>query len=288
MEKIDNLMTVESVEEYRKKLNEACDTRVAYLEKMSKAAKLSESGFGSIKENMENISHLLFSTKEGGALLGKYQATIKNSNALSSMHTLYEGIRKANSSSDISFFINEIANQNWGVNKNELNEGLKKLGEVIGSAYIMLGKDADEFITEGNKKLDEAVEYIATTPKTKKNIAEYSNAVKVIREQVENAKPVETAPEYNELVREFNEKYEGKLTKEEMDLVNEVRAGKNFEEIFNAYKEKITSALSENKDNIPADKVQSLNEQLSQKKFSEDTFCEDIVNLSEIYRILES
>jgi len=288
MEKIDNLMTVESVEEYRKKLNEACDTRVAYLEKMSKAAKLSESGFGSIKENMENISHLLFSTKEGSSILGKYQTVIKNSNALSTMHTLYEGIRKANSSSDVSFFINEIASQNWGVNKKELDEGLKKLGDVIGSAYVILGKEADEFITEGNKKLDEAVEYIATTPKTKKNIAEYSNAVKIIREQVESSKPAEATPEYNELVREFNEKYEGKLTKEEMDIVNEVRAGNKFEEIFNAYKKKITEALSENKDNIPADKVQSLNEQLSEKKFSEDTFCEDIINLSEIYRILES
>lgn len=288
MEKIDNLMTVESVEEYRKKLNEACDTRVAYIEKMSKAAKLSESGFGSIKENMENISHLLFSTKEGGSILGKYQAVIKNSNALSTMHTLYEVIRKANSSSDVPFFINEIVSQNWGVNKKELDEGLKKLGDVIGSAYVILGKEADEFITEGNKKLDEAVEYIATNPKTKKNIAEYSNAVKIIREQVENSKPAEVTPEYNELVREFNEKYEGKLTKEEMDIVNEVRAGNKFEEIFNAYKKKITEALSENKDNIPADKVQSLNEQLSEKKFSEDTFCEDIINLSEIYRILES
>jgi uncharacterized tellurite resistance protein B-like protein len=237
---------------------------------------------------MENISHLLFSTKEGGALLGKYQATIKNSKALSAMHTLYEGIRKANSASDVSFFINEIASQNWGVDKKELKEGLQKLGEVIGSAYIMLGTDADEFITDGNKKLDEAVEYIATTPKTRKNIAEYSNAVKVIREQVENTSPADEPKEYNKLVKEFNEKYEGKLTKEEMDLVNEVREGKNFEEIFNSYKERITSALSENKDNIPDDKVQSLNEQLSEKKFSEDTVCEDIVNLSEIYRILES
>jgi hypothetical protein len=152
----------------------------------------------------------------------------------------------------------------------------------------MLGTDADEFITDGNNKLDEAVEYIATTPKTRKNIAEYSNAVKVIREQVENTSPADEPKEYNKLVKEFNEKYEGKLTKEEMDLVNEVREGKNFEEIFNSYKERITSALSENKDNIPDDKVQSLNEQLSEKKFSEDTFCEDIVILSEIYRILES
>lgn len=288
MEKIDKLMTVESVEEYRKKLTEACDSRVAYIEKMNKAAKLSNSRFGSIKENMENISHLLFSTKEGGALLGKYQATIKNSAALSSMHTLYESIRKANSSSDVQFFINEIASQNWGVDKSELDESLKKLGEVISEAYIMLGTEADGFITDGNKKLDEAVEYIATTPKTKKNIAEYSSAVKVIREQVESNKPAEDIYEYNELVREFNEKYDGKLTKEEMDLVNEVRSGKKFEDIFNSYKERITNALSENKDNIPADKIQSINEQLSEKKFSEDTFCEDIVNLSEIYRILEA
>lgn len=288
MENIDKLMTVESVEEYRKKLNEACDGRVAYIEKINKAARLAGKGFGTIKENMENVSHLLFSTKEGGALLGKYQATIKGSKALSSMHTLYEGIRKANSASDVNFFINEIASQKWGVNKKELKEGLQKLGEVIGSAYIMLGSEADEFITEGNKKLDEAVEYIATTPKTQKNIAEYSNAVKVIREQIENTNPTVESPEYDKLVREFNEKYEGKLTKEEMDLVNEVRSGKNFEEIFNSYKERITNALSENKDNIPDDKVQSLNEQLSEKKFSEDTFCEDILNLSEIYRILEA
>lgn len=288
MENIDKLMTVESVEEYRKKLNEACNSRVAYIEKISKAAKLSSEGFGSIKENMENISHLLFSTKEGGALLGKYQATIKNSKALSSMHTLYEGIRKANSASDVSFFINEIASQDWGVDKKELKEGLQKLGEVIGSAYIMLGTDADKFIADGNKKLDEAVEYIATTPKTRKNIAEYSNAVKIIREYVESTSPADEPKEYNKLVREFNEKYEGKLSKEEMDIVNEVREGKNFEEIFNSYKERITNALSENKDNIPNEKVQSLNEQLSEKKFSEDTFCEDILNLSEIYRILES
>jgi hypothetical protein len=288
MKNIDKLMTVESIEEYRKELNEACDKRAAYIRKINRAAELADEGFGSIKENIENISHLLFSTKEGAALLGKYQSIIKGSNALSSMHTLYEGIRKASSSSDVSFFINEITSQKWSVDKKELKEGIQKLGDVIGSAYIMLGEDADEFITGGNKKLDEAVEYIATTLKSKKNIAEYSNAVKVIREQIEKNAPANESPEYSKLVREFNEKYEGKLTKEEMDLVNEVREGKSFEEIFNSYKEKIASALSENKDNISGDKVQSLNEQLSEKKFSEDTFCEDIVNLSEIYRILES
>jgi hypothetical protein len=288
MENIDKLMTVESVEEYRKKLNEACDERVAYIDKINKAAKLASEGFGSIKENMENVSHLLFSTKEGGALIGRYQETIKNSKALSSMHTLYEGIRKANSASDISFFINEMASQEWNVKKEELREDVKKLGEVIGAAYVMLGKDADEFITEGNKRLDEAIEYIATNKKTKKNIAEYSNAVRVIREQIERTNPTEDSQEFDKLMREFNEKYNGKLTKEEMDIVNEVREGKNFEEIFNSYKEKITNALSENKDNIPNDKIKSLNEQLSEKKFSEDTFCEDILNLSEICRILES
>ena len=286
MENIDKLVTVNSVEEYRKKLNEACDNRIAFLNKCNKAIDLSSKGFGCIKENVENISHLLYSTKEGGSLLGKYQATIKGSKALSAMHTLYEGIRKANSASDIDFFINEIASENWGVSRKELNEGLQTLGEVISNAYMMLGTEADEFLTEGNAKLDEAIEYIATTPKTKKNIAEYSNAVKVIREYVEKSEPEKETKTYNELVREFNEKYDGKLTAEELELVNEIRSGKNFEEIFNNYKEKVANALSENKDNIPSEKIASLNEQLSEKKFSEKTFCDDIMKLSDIYRIL--
>lgn len=288
MENINKLVTVESVEEYRKRINEACDNQISSIKKANKAEKLSKDSFGCIKENMENLSHLLFSTKEGGALLGRYLSTIKTSDALSSMHTLYEGIRKANSSSDIQFFINEIVSQNWNVDKEGLKEGLEKIGDIISEAYIMLGDEADEFITEGNKKLDEAIEYIATTPKTKKNIAEYSNAIRIIKEQIEKRGTAEERAEYGELVREFNEKYDGKLTNDEMELVNEVSSGKNIEEIFNSYKEKITKALSENKDNIPEDKIQSLREQLSEKKFSEDTFCDDIVNLSDVYRILES
>lgn len=285
MENIDKLLTVNEVEQYRAKLNEECDKRIAFINKCDKASKLASDSFGCIKENMENISHLLFSTKEGGSLLGKYQATIKNSKALASMHTLYEEVRKANSSSDVDYFINEISSENWGVDKKELAEGLQTLGEVLSSAYMLLGEEADEHLIEGNKALNEAIEFIATNTKSRKNIAEYSNAVRVIREFVEKSKPAATS---EQLVREFNEKYEGKLTEEELAVVNEIKAGKNFEEVFNSYKEKIANALSENKDSIPSDKIASLNEQLAGKTFSEETFCDDIINLSGIYRILES
>lgn len=298
---IKTLKTINEVENYRKKLNEECDKRAEMIEVCCKANELSQKNFGMIKESFEAISPELFKTKEGKALMRKYTNTIKNSKNLSSLHSLYENIRKANKSSDVDFFINSIANENWNVDKKSIDEDCKKLGRVLAEAYILVGSNASAMIPSNNETLSNAVYFIAENKKSAKNIADYSNAVKIIRESILNNDEEHNAfvaKDLDGMVKEsieaFNKKYSSQLTEGEVDALKEVLTSKNKEEVFNKYKDSCSTKLSEAKkkfddegNSTASNKISAIMEQVSNKQFSAETIGNDVCNLIELSNIFD-
>jgi hypothetical protein len=295
---INTFKTINEVEQYREKMNEMCDKRIKFITLCVEAKNLSEKSFGYIKETFEAISPELFKTNEGKKIMKKYTKTIKESKNLSSLHTIYENIRKAGKDMDVDFFVNNIANTKWDIDKSTLKEDTQKLGRVLSEAYLCVGNE-DTVLPEENKSLSMAVEYIAENKKTNKNIAEYSNAVKIIKENVisnENSSKFFEAPNTfsEKMIKEFNEKYADVFTETEIKALKEVSCSNDKEVIFNKYKEICSNKIEEAKKNFEAkgdmsssDRLKVVLEQISSKSFAPETVSTDIYSLMELTKIFE-
>lgn len=301
VDKINSFKTINELEAYRKEINEACDKRAEFITLCEKANSLSEKSFGYIKEAFEAISPELFKTSEGKKIMNKYSKMVRENKNLSSLHSLYENIRKAGKDMDIDFFVNNIADTDWNINKRTLAEDCKKLGRVLSEGFLSVGKDAESLLPKENASLSLAVTYIAENKKTAKNIAEYSNAVKIIRENVmanESSKNIFENVNLDKLatslLEEFNKKYSEELTTEEANALREISSSEDREAIFNKYKDACAAKITEAKnsfeskgDKASSDRLSVVLEQISNKSYTLDTVGADICSLIELSNIFE-
>jgi len=300
-EKISKTNDLNSLEEIRRSLNEACDNRAVFIKMCNRASELSEHSFGFIKEAFENLSPSLFETKDGKKLINKYTKTIKENKNLSEMHTIYENVRKMHNGSDLDFFVNGIVSNEWNINKKTLSEDVSKLGKILAEAYVTVGTKSEEMLPGNNTALDKALEFIAENKKTGKNLTDYSNAVKVIREYIEAKEKVDVQKMFEDvdkiterMVNEFNEKYADELNEDERGALKELAENNDREGIFNKYKSMCQEKLNEEKkrfleegDSESAEKIDKIYEQVGKKMFSENTVGTDICNLIEMVNVFK-
>ena len=299
---INSFKTIKEVEDYRSKINEECNERINFIKMVQKADSLSNSTFGYIKECFESLSPELFASKKGKSILNKYTTAIKESNNLSTMHSICEAIRKSGKGTDTAFVINKILESNQtGIDRVNLKKEIKSLGMILAEGYLYIGEKANDLLPKENKKLYSAIGYITENKSNLKNIAEYTNALDVIKENIENKEketPIFESRNLddlaNELLEEFNKKYSESLNEEEAKALKEIASGENREQIFEKYRslcaESILAAkksFDEKGDENSSKRLSSVLEQVNNKKYSLDTIGEDICNLIELSNIFE-
>ncbi len=291
--KINNFNTLRQVEEYRKAVNEACDNRAKYIKSCMKAYELGKKPFGYLKECFEALSESLYKSKEGKKLIGRYVSLIKENKDLSRVHSIYEGIRKMNGNSDTDYFINSLT-EAAGCCGKTYKDSVTKLGALISEAVIMLGEESETLLPKENASLYNAVEFLAENKKSLGNIAKYSHAVKIIRENIDkntDAKNVfepSSIADAERLIDEFNEKYNGKLSEEEMAMVQNASAGEDKEAAFNQCKENCLRKLKEAKkscNEADSARMERVIAKVGEKQFCNETVESDICNLLEIAKI---
>lgn len=301
MDYVNTLNTIQEVESYRNTINEMCDNRHKFIVLCEEAKELSTKSFGFIKESFEALSPILFKSSEGKKLMNKYTKMIKENKNLSSLHTINENIRKAGSETDIDFFVNSLMVVEWGVNPSTLKEDTKKLGRVLSEAYLLVGEEAKTLIPNENVSLSNAVNFIAESKKGTKNISEYSDAARIIKEHIKSKDAKKNVFESidldtlaKRLVEDFNVKYSDKLTIEEANALREISSSKDRESVFNKYKEVCKSKITEAKKNFESkgdkassDRLGVVLEQIASKSYVLDTVGADICSLIELSNIFE-
>lgn len=301
MDYVNTLNTIQEVESYRNMINEMCDNRHKFIVLCEEAKELSTKSFGFIKESFEALSPILFKSSEGKKLMNKYTKMIKENKNLSSLHTINENIRKAGSETDIDFFVNSLMVVEWGVNPSTLKEDTKKLGRVLSEAYLLVGEEAKSLIPNENVSLSNAVNFIAESKKGTKNISEYSDAARIIKEHIKSKdakknvfESVDLDALAKRLVEDFNVKYSDKLTIEEANALKEISSSKDRESVFNKYKEVCKSKITEakknfesNGDKASSDRLGVVLEQIASKSYVLDTVGADICSLIELSNIFE-
>lgn len=290
LDSIKEFNTIDEIESYRKAINEACDNRRDYIKSCLRAMELSGKSFGFLKECFESMSDKLYKSKAGKKLIGQYVSTIKNDKNLSNLYSIYENIRKMNSDSDVDYFINSI-NEVFPISSIS-EEAKKKLGNIVCEAYVMLGESAENAIPTEKKNLDSAIEFIAENKKSINNLADYSQAVKIIRESItenhsgqNSFRQDESIKNAMKLVSDFNKKYSKDLTNEEFTTIQKIAENTDKESLFQEYKEKCLNRLSEAKSKCNANEVDQMEQiisKVSDKQFCNETINSDICNLIEI------
>ena len=301
MDYVNTLNTIQEVESYRNTINEMCDNRHKFIVLCEEAKELSTKSFGFIKESFEALSPILFKSSEGKKLMNKYTKMIKENKNLSSLHTINENIRKAGSETDIDFFVNSLMVVEWGVNPSTLKEDTEKLGRVLSEAYLLVGEEAKGLIPNENVSLSNAVNFIAESKKGTKNISEYSDAARIIKEHIKSKdakknvfESVDLDTLAKKLVEDFNVKYSDKLTIEEANALREISSSEDRESVFNKYKEVCKSKITEAKKNFESkgdkassDRLGVVLEQIASKSYVLDTVGADICSLIELSNIFE-
>jgi hypothetical protein len=298
---INSFKTVSKVEEYRKSINEQCDERISIIERVKRAEELSNKSFGYIKECFEAISPVLFNLPNGKILINKYTNLVKDNKNLSSLHKIHEAIRKAGKDTDVDFLTKSLSETNWNIDKNTVNEDVKKLGTILAEAYITLGSETDEYLPKEDEKLYKAISYIAENKLSRNNLVEHSYAIKIIKESIANKETGENIFEEKdldklakELLDEFNSKYSGNLSEDEIAVLKEIASNENREDVFNKYKDscivKITEArkkFDENGDEKSSERLKNIMEQVKGKNYCLETVGDDICNIIELSKIFD-
>ena len=297
---INKIKTIAELEEFRTRINEECDARKQVLTVVDKAMNISKQDFGYLKESFENIAPSLWMSSNGKETIKKYKNTIKENKELLKLHNLYENIRKANKNSDIDFFVNSVVSKDWDIDIAKLNEGLRKLGAVVAEGYVKVFDKADALLPKKDGKLYSAVKYITESKKSEKNIYEYSEAVKVLREKIESNEEKKSLFESKadeklaDSVRLFNEKYENELDEKEKAIVKEMAESNDSKSVFDKYKKLCEDKIKLSKDRFDSEgdnesskKVSTILEQVSKKEYSKETVYEDVCKLIELSEVFE-
>ena len=300
-EKINNMKTIEELDAYQNELNEKFDTRRRVLNLIAEAKELGGKSFGYLKESFENLSSKLFRTDEGKAVMRKYTNVIKENKSLSSLHKLYENIRKAHSGIDFDYFVGTICETNWNVKAKELTEGMEKLAGVVAEGYIVVGEGAGKYLGTENDRLDGAIEFIAENRAGQKNIVKYSEAVKVIREAVEKngniADSFKKETDLDKTIEDLVSKYskDEYTDEEEKDmLANQIARSGDEEAVFIKKKTECVDSLdeaikkySDGNHDEELSTLKKIHEQVSAKSYNPETIGPDICNFVEMTKLFD-
>ena len=300
-EKINNMKSLDELDAYQNELNEMFDTRRRVLNLVSEAREMGGKSFGYLKESFENMSPKLFKSNEGKAVMNKYAKAIKENKSLSSLHKLYENIRKAHSGIDVDYFVGTLCETNWNVKGKELKEGMEKLAGIVAEGYIVVGEGAGKYLGTENVRLDGAIEFIAENKVGQKNIVKYSEAVKVIREAVEKngniADSFKKETDLDKTIEDLVSKYskDEYTDEEEKDmLANQIARSGDEETVFIKKKTECVDSLddaikkySDGNHEEELSTLKKIHEQVSAKSYNPETIGPDICNFVEMSKLFE-
>ena len=297
---IASISNKQKLNEFKESVNQLCDERTESFDIAESAYNISQRKFPELKETFENFAPYLFETKHGQAIIQNYIKLIKENKGLQGLHSLYENIRKADNNVDIETFISGIK-ENRLDEDNSLADVIQNLGDIIAKAYITIteshGKQTADTAAKitVNHELNQALKYIIENKQNKSNLADYSKAVNIIKNEIQS-KTGQTSIFSNididetllSMTENFNRKYSGTSDNE----LSSMTAGKE-KELFESAKsiclENIDTAIKDfesKSDNNSVKRLTTLKDQIGKKEYVWESFGTDYINFNKLNEIL--
>lgn len=299
MAKID-LNKSEDLKKFKEKINAILEERISIAETDETISSISSLPFGTIKNIFEGISDKLFESKKGKKLISKYIKAIKENKNVSKIYSIYEVIEKPKYVKDSSLFVKESINFGKNVDEKNLNEGILNVAKIVKDCIKEAKISNEELIKIINEKknINESINYLLTTNINQTNLPKYTNVICDVRDYVnENMTEREIGEGISiaDFMNQINESLNG-LSYEEMSVVRDMTlcnlSNSGYQNLFEEYKGKCLESL----ENILSNDVTTddrarlfhMKEQLEEKTYSEETIKEDLINFSNLNKLLEN
>lgn len=241
--------------------------------------------FGIIYQVIESNVPTLLETKEGQKVLRNIIKTIKGNKILHEQFKAYNNLQPLHKINNVDEYIAESLSLVPKFNKKDVKENNERLIKLIKKYNL------DEMIDIDDEKLDlfESIEFVTMNKKSLKNIDDYVNATKMIKESIIKMSVSETKDfsieDYAEEINNVSENIAKELNSAEIKLLKEVTNG-NSEEYFNECKSKTLSKLDEmisnEKDIETKSRLSKIYEKINNKRYNKKNAIVDIAEMVEM------
>jgi hypothetical protein len=295
---INSINDIESLSNLQEEFNTLYESKKKKIIISEEAKNLDVSSYFFIKESFENMSDSLFKTAKGKKIIGKYIKEHRNNKDLQKLFQVYDNLAAADSTLNVTNLVQEMKSIVGELNTKKLNEGIANVGALLKNAYVLIGEDAKNMLSE-NKEVEQYVNYVFNNPLKMSNVVTYNKCINEIKAYVDSNKIRKvklsekktlnlenSLEEYNNLISEDN------LSPEDFAILAEIKNSDNKSELFERYKNdclaSIDRAILINNEQVVCNKLNEFKTKINAKNFNIDTFGTDIANFIEFKNLVEN
>ena len=283
------------LEALKESFNKVLDKKISEQRLSEKLDSLKSLSFGECKSLFESVIDELYDAPEGKKLIGSYVKLIKENKSIHTVYKILEGVSALDKeNADTAAYV--LCNMCESVDRKQLTEGEKKMQNIVSEALKLSKNVTCESIDtalENNKPLNESIAHL--THKKNVNINEKVSTIKTLTKCI-----TESTSKSNNTV---NEKTSGELKDDLSNLISEAGhdawenqvikdltlcsiSNGSKETLFETYKNDCISTIDEIRDDDNKSRLFAMKQQLSEKKYNEETLIEDLFNLAELKKTL--
>ena len=295
--------TIGDFQRLKESLNDVIDKKITKMKLEECINSFNSLSFACLNEIFKNTVDKLYETKEGKRLIKKYVKTIKESNDLKKVYSIYNIVNSPNKIDDGTLFIKESMSLIKEIDKKNYNDSLSSISDIVKECVVSTNLDIETIEKLKSKyygSINESLDYVLFNKMGINNVVEYTNDLSRITNFINENKKHENdlmveGKSICELIGDFDKLFTNDIEIWESTAIKDISlaelSGKDKKDIFEEYKSECLSIIEENlneKDAENSSRFQGMKEKLMKKEFNSDTIVEDILMLSELKHVLKS
>ena len=295
--------TIGDFQRLKESLNDVIDKRITKMKLEECINSFDALSFACLNEIFKNTVDKLYETKEGKRLIKKYVKTIKESNDLKKVYSIYNIVNSPNKIDDGTLFIKESMSLIKEIDKKNYNDSLSSISDIVKECVVSTNLDIETIEKLKSKyygSINESLDYVLFNKMGINNVVEYTNDLSRITNFINENKKHENdlmveGKSICELIGDFDKLFTNDIEIWESTAIKDISlaelSGKDKKDVFEEYKSECLSIIEENlneKDAENSSRFQGMKEKLMKKEFNSDTIVEDILMLSELKHVLKS
>lgn len=295
--------TIGDFQRLKESLNDVIDKRITKMKLEECINSFNSLSFACLNEIFKNTVDKLYETKEGKRLIKKYVKTIKESNDLKKVYSIYNIVNSPNKINDGTLFIKESISLIKEIDKKNYGDSLSSISDIVKECAVSANLDTEAIENMKDKyhgSINESLDYILFNKMDINNVVEYTNGLSRITNFINENKKSENdlmveGKSICELIGDFDKLFTNDIEIWESTAIKDISlaelSGKDKKGVFEEYKSECLSIIEENlneKDAENSSRFQGMKEKLMKKEFNSDTIVEDILMLSELKHVLKS
>ena len=295
--------TIGDFQRLKESLNDVIDKRITKMKLEECINSFNSLSFACLNEIFKNTVDKLYETKEGKRLIKKYVKTIKESNDLKKVYSIYNIVNSPNKINDGTLFIKESISLIKEIDKKNYGDSLSSISDIVKECAVSANLDTEAIENIKDKyhgSISESLDYVLFNKMGMNNIVEYTNGLSRITNFINENKKYENdlmveGKSICELIGDFDKLFTNDIEIWESTAIKDISlaelSGKDKKGVFEEYKSECLSIIEENlneKDAENSSRFQGMKEKLLKKEFNSDTIVEDILMLSELKHVLKS